>query len=195
MTKPLYFAENRNSARFTPFSDKIVYKALHGPLAINAKEEDAWAWEAKQRDEMTELLRTHLPDMSTGTSAPPLVLFSDVDEIPSAHTLRLLTICNFPSPIHLQMRNFLYSFEWPYGWSWRPQVHVWQDGATWYRHSKASDVALADSGWHCSFCFRFLEDFAVKMKGWWFPHCSSDVETSPTYRFCARRQVSRMRIE
>lgn len=165
LPKPLHFADNRDSARFAKFSDKIIYKALRRSAQsdVNEKiEHNPWAWETKQRDEMTALLRNHLPDMM----ASPIVVFSDVDEIPSSHTLQLLRACNFPSPIHLQMRNFLYSFEWPYGWSWRPQAHVWQEGATWYRHSKASDVALADSGWHCSFCFRFLDDFAAKMKGW-----------------------------
>lgn len=35
-----------------------------------------------------------------------------------------------------------------------------------YRHSKTSDYALADSGWHCSFCFRTIAEYVAKMKGY-----------------------------
>lgn len=37
-----------------------------------------------------------------------LVLMSDIDEIPSAHTVELLRVCDFGSSLHLQMRNYLY---------------------------------------------------------------------------------------
>jgi beta-1,4-mannosyl-glycoprotein beta-1,4-N-acetylglucosaminyltransferase len=163
--KPLHFAAHRE--RFAQFDDKIVYEALLGPPAAPGGGEDPWGWEAHQRDSMTALLESRLQS----TTRPPLVIFSDVDEIPSAHTLRLLKACDFASdgkgPLHLQMRTFLYSFEWPIGWgSWRAQVHEWgRGGGTYYRHSMASDRALADAGWHCSYCFRRLADFSGKMQG------------------------------
>lgn len=167
MPKPLYFAEHRYSAQFARFENKIVYQVLEGPSTEtvvqkqDAKTQAAWDWEAKQRDAMTRLIQTRLPN----TLRPPLVIFSDVDEIPSAQTLRLLKACAFPAPLHLQMRNYMYSFEWPYGWgSWRAQVHEW-DATTFYRHSMASEAALADAGWHCSYCFRKIDDFVAKMRG------------------------------
>ena len=127
---------------------------------------------------MTSLINEHIPSQS---NIFPLVIFSDVDEIPSKHTLRLVKTCAAPSPIHLQMRNFLYSFEWPYGrGSWRAQIHEWGDDE-YYRHSQATDVILADAGWHCrctpiciylrhteshaSFCFRSINEFVTKMQG------------------------------
>ncbi|KAI0028992.1 glycosyltransferase family 17 protein [Vararia minispora EC-137] len=158
--KPLVFADAR--ARFAHFEDRIVYEALEGPQAADdGTEEDPWKWEAYQRNTMTALLKAHLARQPRA----PLVLFSDVDEIPAAHTLRLVKRCAAPSPLHLQMRTFLYSFEWPVGWgSWRAQVHEWAEG-TYYRHSMAGMQALADAGWHCSYCFRRLSEFADKMQG------------------------------
>lgn len=58
------------------------------------------------------------------------------------------------------------SFEWLLGFqSWRASVHLWgQD--TFYRHSLSEEAALlADSGWHCSYCFRQIEEFVIKMQG------------------------------
>jgi beta-1,4-mannosyl-glycoprotein beta-1,4-N-acetylglucosaminyltransferase len=34
-----------------------------------------------------------------------------------------------------------------------------------YTHSRSTDILLADAGWHCSFCFRYLNDFIFKMSG------------------------------
>jgi beta-1,4-mannosyl-glycoprotein beta-1,4-N-acetylglucosaminyltransferase len=97
---------------------------------------------------MTQLLRQYLPQ----SGPKPLVIFSDTDELASAHTIKLLKACEFPTPLHLRMRTFLYSFEWPYGdTSWRAQVHDWSKGVTNYVHSMQSKLALADSGWHCSY--------------------------------------------
>jgi beta-1,4-mannosyl-glycoprotein beta-1,4-N-acetylglucosaminyltransferase len=110
---------------------------------------------------MTALIRSRVH-----SNAPaPILVFSDIDEMPSSHTLRLLLTCSFPSPMHLQLRNYLYSFEWPIGSnSWRAQVHEWNN-QSYYRHSQASNNLLADSGWHCSYCFPTLNDFVTKMQG------------------------------
>lgn len=77
---------------------------------------------------------------------------SDVDEIPAAHTLSLLKSCAAPLPLHLQLRNYVYSFEFPTDMaSWRAQLHEWSAelGGTSYRHGKSSNDVLADAGWHC----------------------------------------------
>lgn len=145
-------------------------------------EQSPWDVEAATRDTMTQLLRAHInqPDHA---KTPFLVVMSDVDEIPSHHTLRLLKACDFGSKIHLQLRNFMYrfveslrkvtsiiltrsrSFEWYLGpSSWRASVHLW-NGLSYYRHSKSTESILADSGWHCSYCFRTLPEYVIKMKG------------------------------
>lgn len=39
------------------------------------------------------------------------------------------------------------------------------NGESYYRHSQNSEKALADSGWHCSFCFRTIAEYKLKMEG------------------------------
>jgi beta-1,4-mannosyl-glycoprotein beta-1,4-N-acetylglucosaminyltransferase len=57
---------------------------------------------------MTQLLRAHINQPGQAKKTPFLVVMSDMDEIPSHHTLNLLKACDFGSKIHLQLRNFLY---------------------------------------------------------------------------------------
>lgn len=165
-------------ARFASFEHKLVYRSLAGTIPPNS---EPFVVEGAHRGAMTRLLKENLA--STKNGRKPLVVFSDTDELPSAHTIRLLKKCAFQSPLHLRMRTFLYSFEWPYGdSSWRAQVHDWGVKLTNYGHSMQSDVALADAGWHCScvhgrflmtpvrpsprrFCFRYLDEFVTKMRG------------------------------
>jgi len=103
-----------------------------------------------------------------GISDDDLLIMSDVDEIPSAHTINLLRWCdNIPEVIHLRLRNYLYSFEFLVDdKSWRASVHRYQTGKTRYAHYRQTDEILSDSGWHCSFCFRYLEEFSFKMKAY-----------------------------
>ena len=161
-----------------PFESMIVYRAVYAPPIDSFRSPSPEAWSNRLRDEMNALLRTR----SSNTLRPPVVLFSGVDEIPAAHTVRLLRDCAFTSPLHLQMRRFLYGFSWPVGWdSWRAQAHVWDIGTTLqllgggeakivrrrtgYSHEQVSQKALADAGWHCSYCYRDVEDVLAKMQG------------------------------
>lgn len=86
-----------------------------------------------------------------------LVLMADIDEIPFAATLDLLKACEAPLPMHLQLQNYIYSFEFPtLADSWRAQVHRWgtisfKEG---YKHGLSSDRILASSGWHCRYVLR-----------------------------------------
>lgn len=93
---------------------------------------------------------------------------SDVDEIPSGHTIDLLRWCDdIPPKLHLHLRNYLYSFEFVWAHrSWRASVHRYRTGETTYAHYRQSDFLLSDSGWHCSFCFRHINDFIFKMKAY-----------------------------
>lgn len=68
--------------------------------------QEAFDVEAKTRDAMTLFLKSHMAEFAP--DAKPMVIMSDIDEIPSAHTLRLLKVCDFGKSIHLQLRNFLY---------------------------------------------------------------------------------------
>jgi len=112
---------------------------------------------------MTNMIRSHMAEFVPDTQA--LVIMSDVDELPAAHTIELLRTCDFGQSIHLQLRNYVYSFEWLVGFtSWRASVHLWGKD-TFYRHGQSSDTMLADAGWHCSYCFRTIPEYITKMKG------------------------------
>lgn len=79
---------------------------------------------------------------------------ADIDEIPYAATLDLLKTCEAPLPIHLQLQNYMYSFEFPtLADSWRAQLHRWSTirDRGGYMHGQASDRILASSGWHCRY--------------------------------------------
>ncbi|KAF5322029.1 hypothetical protein D9619_001950 [Psilocybe cf. subviscida] len=159
LPKETFFANNR--ARFAKFEKKIVYTFLPGgPLRPG---QSAWDVEAHTRNTMTVLIQSHISDFAAGTQT--LVIMSDLDEIPSRHTVDLLKTCEFGKSIHLQLRDFLYSFEWYLGpSSWRASAHMWSPDS-YYRHSKSGERILADSGWHCSYCFKTIPEYILKMKG------------------------------
>ncbi|TPX62413.1 beta-1,4-mannosyl-glycoprotein 4-beta-N-acetylglucosaminyltransferase [Powellomyces hirtus] len=157
---PKAFVYEENKERFAFAADKILHTTVSLPPL--PKGEDPFKLENRMRMQMNSIFT------SEGIQTTDWILMSDVDEIPSQHTIALLKQCtSIPSPLHLQLASYLYSFEFPYGNgmdSWRAQVHRYvPGGTTYYRHSRASDDLLVDSGWHCSFCFRSLGDFTFKM--------------------------------
>ncbi|THH33606.1 hypothetical protein EUX98_g598 [Antrodiella citrinella] len=160
LEKETYFANNKE--RFGKFADRIVYRFLPGyPLKSG---ETAWDVERRTRDAMSDLIRESVFRFSPQTQT--LVIMADLDEIPARHTVALLKECDFGKSIHLQFRNYLYSFEWYLGLSsWRASIMLWDPKTSFYRHSKSGERILADSGWHCSYCFRTIKEYAVKMKG------------------------------
>ncbi|VYS58683.1 unnamed protein product [Arabidopsis thaliana] len=75
-----------------------------------------------------------------------LLIMSDVDEIPSRHTVNLLRWCNEITQIpHLRLKNSLYSFEFLLdNKSWRASVHRFQMGwhCTAYQRVYIQDESL-----------------------------------------------------
>jgi beta-1,4-mannosyl-glycoprotein beta-1,4-N-acetylglucosaminyltransferase len=159
LPKETYFGKNRT--RFAKFEHKIVYSFLPG-YALRPGQ-SAWDVEAHTRNTMTMLIRSHISSFPSGTQT--MVLMSDLDEVPTRHTVDLLKNCDFGSSIHLQLRDYLYSFEWCLGLtSWRASAQIWNHDS-YYRHSKSTERILADAGWHCSYCFRTIPEYAIKMQG------------------------------
>lgn len=68
--------------------------------------QSAWDVEAQTRGTMSSLLKQQISQFPAQTES--LVIMSDVDEIPSRHTISLLKACEFGRAIHLQLRNYLY---------------------------------------------------------------------------------------
>ncbi|KAL3720307.1 hypothetical protein ACJRO7_005180 [Eucalyptus globulus] len=157
LPKRLIFKKNRDKFKFV--EPRLIYGTIGGRFK---KGENPFVEEAYQRVALDQLIRI------AGIGDDDLLIMSDVDEIPSAHTINLLRWCDdIPPKLHLQLRNYLYSFEFFVdNKSWRASVHRYQSGSTRYAHFRQSDDLLSDSGWHCSFCFRRISEFIFKMKAY-----------------------------
>ncbi|WOO85357.1 Beta-1,4-mannosyl-glycoprotein 4-beta-N-acetylglucosaminyltransferase [Vanrija pseudolonga] len=167
--KPLHFAAHR--ARFERIAHdagaKLVYRAVTD-FEPNLPS-GSFKNEACQRQAISDLIAA---ERGSGAIPPgALIIQSDVDEIVSRDTLQLLTMCSgFPSQLHLQVDNYLYSYDQPLndGGYWRPRVVTVPAGGEGvdYHHGRGSDDLLAAAGWHCSFCFPTLQDMRAKMTGY-----------------------------
>lgn len=153
--KPLYFKAHED--RFSFATDKIVHYFF--PNRPDVPYGDPFINENAQRKAMDRAL------VLAGIEDGDLLITADSDEIPAAHTIRLLQNCDgFPSPMHFQLRNYIYSYEFFVDSnSWRSSVQVYNKKSSVYSHGRRSDSLLADAGWHCSFCFRYISDFVFKM--------------------------------
>ncbi|KAJ8747375.1 hypothetical protein K2173_011793 [Erythroxylum novogranatense] len=155
--KPLYFANYRDKFKFV--EPRLTYGTIGGRFKTR---ENPFIEEAYQRVALDQLIRV------AGISDDDLLIMSDVDEIPSRHTINLLRWCDgIPDILHLRLKNYLYSFEFLVdSKSWRASIHRYQAGKTRYAHYRQGDDILADAGWHCSFCFRHISEFIFKMKAY-----------------------------
>lgn len=157
LPKPLTFENNRDQFKFV--ESRLRYGKIPGRFRRGV---NPFIEEAYQRLALDHLLKL------AGITDDDLLIMSDVDEIPSGHTINLLRWCDeIPSILHLRLKNYLYSFEFLVdNDSWRASVHRYQSGKTTYAHYRQSDVILSDAGWHCSFCFRRIDEFIFKMKAY-----------------------------
>ncbi|KAK6913059.1 Glycosyl transferase, family 17 [Dillenia turbinata] len=155
--KPLFFDTHRSQFQF--IEPRLTYGNIGGRFRTN---ENPFVEEAHQRVALDQLLRI------AGIEDDDLLIMSDVDEIPSSHTVNLLRWCDdIPPILHLQLRNYLYSFEFHLdNKSWRASIHRYKTGKTRYAHYRQTDDLLSDAGWHCSFCFRHISEFVFKMKAY-----------------------------
>ncbi|XP_047958964.1 uncharacterized protein LOC125204361 [Salvia hispanica] len=157
LPKPYLFSTVRDQFKFV--EPRLTYGQVPGRFK---RGENPFVEEAYQRYALDYLLK------QAGIQDDDLLIMSDVDEIPSRHTINLLRWCDdIPPILHLRLKNYLYSFEFFVdNNSWRASVHVYQSGKTKYAHYRQSDEILADAGWHCSFCFRRISEFIFKMKAY-----------------------------
>ncbi|GMH23915.1 hypothetical protein Nepgr_025758 [Nepenthes gracilis] len=155
--KPFLFRIHRDKFKFV--EPRLTYGTIGGRFK---KGENPFVEEAYQRVALDHLIRL------AGIDEDDLLIMSDVDEIPSRHTVNLLRWCDeIPPILHLRLKNYLYSFEFKVDDnSWRASVHKYQPGKTRYAHFRQTDYILSDAGWHCSFCFRYIHEFIFKMKAY-----------------------------
>ena len=70
--------------------------------------QDPFDVEATTRNEMTMFLKQEMARLYPDSKH--LVIMSDLDELPSSATIRLLKGCDFGEKIHLQLKNYLYRY-------------------------------------------------------------------------------------
>ncbi|KAI9273947.1 beta-1,4-mannosyl-glycoprotein 4-beta-N-acetylglucosaminyltransferase-like protein [Helicostylum pulchrum] len=118
--------------------------------------------EAKMRESMNAEI------VKAGAKTGDMILMSDVDEIIRSKSLYLLKMCDgVPDKLHLQLRNYMFSFEFFLdSSSWRAHIVRYTAGDTFYTHGQITENLLSDAGWHCSFCFRTINEFQFKMKSY-----------------------------
>ncbi|KAG8501518.1 hypothetical protein CXB51_003795 [Gossypium anomalum] len=153
LPKPLLFAGNRHQFKFV--EPRLTYGMIGGRFK---KGENPFVEEAYQRVALDQLLRI------AGIEEDDLLTMSDVDEIPSGHTINLLRWCDdIPPVIHLQLRNYLYSFEYHVdNKSWRASVHRYKPGKTRYAHYRQSDIIRPIQGGIVAFVFVHIQDESLQ---------------------------------
>ncbi|KAF3920733.1 hypothetical protein AA313_de0208569 [Arthrobotrys entomopaga] len=154
-SKSLTFSENRH--RFEFAESKIVYEET---TTLLENPHDPFDNEKKSRDHATNVIKKLELEESD------LIIISDVDEIPNRNTIELLKSCHgYPQYLHLEMKSYMYSFEFPAPRSqWRGMVgQIGPDGVVEYDHRRMGDIMLANAGVHCSWCLRTIQDFRFKM--------------------------------
>ncbi|XP_055341425.1 LOW QUALITY PROTEIN: beta-1,4-mannosyl-glycoprotein 4-beta-N-acetylglucosaminyltransferase-like [Paramacrobiotus metropolitanus] len=161
--KPYFFAGNRaNRQRFAFAETKLVVGQMTTLTALKPGQ-NPFDNETEMRRQMNQL------SANTAHLRPgDLLLITHVDEIPRKETVAMLRMCNgWPETYHLQMTNYVYSFEFKAETDiWRPKIRRVNDTGQLYFRARSSDQLLMDAGWHCSFCFRNVEDFVFKMQAY-----------------------------
>ncbi len=77
-----------------------------------------------------------------------------------------------PTHLALDMATYLYSFEFvePRSRKRNAAARTYAagvPGVDWIgHHARQGDALLADAGWHCTWCFRHLDDFYAKIDAW-----------------------------
>lgn len=151
--------ESPTHNRYAFAKNKIVHKVFVDSKVLESGQ-TGFTNEFAMRSHMQILVQS-IPNIEEGD----LIIISDVDEIPSKKAIQLLKSCEgYPSGLHLQTKNYLYSFEFMIGTTnWKPHVVIYSKNKFAYNHGKNSDMVLADAGWHCSFCFRTISEFIFKV--------------------------------
>ncbi|KAF1798259.1 glycosyltransferase family 17 protein [Mucor lusitanicus] len=151
---------NQHKKRFQ-FAASKIHHVIIDQYALPAGEGPFYN-EGKMREAMDQAL------VDAGAKTNDLIIMSDVDELPRAQTIDIISSCQgVPEKLHLQLRNYMYSFEFYVdSSSWRAHVVKYNAGHTFYTHGQITEDLLSDAGWHCSFCFRTIQEFQFKMKSY-----------------------------
>ena len=161
--------QGRHELRFQPYLDRIESIVLRGSEIDRLgsfRHAGVYGIEAEQRRAILKGL--HRRNIDDGD----VFITGDMDEIPNRATAQLLTHCDlFPQDLTLHMPTFIGGF----------QFHSYEEAkrhtkARMYRHDRVhpqwvshhgqiGETLILNAGWHCSWCFKTLNQFRFKMKG------------------------------
>jgi beta-1,4-mannosyl-glycoprotein beta-1,4-N-acetylglucosaminyltransferase len=186
LPKKLWWHEQgRHEKRFERYLDRIESIVVRGKDIDRSKtflRMGAYGLEAMQRRAIMKGLHNR------GIQDGDVFITGDVDEIPNRATGLYLTKCDlFPQDITLHMPTFIGGF----------QFHSYEEDkrhakARMYRknrknpqwvshHQKIGNFLMLHSGWHCSWCFKTLDQFRFKMDAGVHHDRSSSNLNSPNY--------------
>jgi beta-1,4-mannosyl-glycoprotein beta-1,4-N-acetylglucosaminyltransferase len=144
--KPKRLLLKENLKNFLWAKEKFWYELYNGLEKLSSGE-SPFKNENKMREQMKKIIERYAKNGD-------IIICSDVDEIPSSHTIELLKECEgYPDIMHLQLKTYFYSFEYFYSLddSWRANVNIYNKSVFSYDHVKKSNHMLADSGIKISF--------------------------------------------
>lgn len=152
--KSLHLKDNMD--RFLWAKQKMVYRSYDGLEELKSGE-NPFRNENQMRSFMDSIIHDY-------ARPGDIIICSDVDEIPSKQTIQLIKKCDgFPDNMHLELKTYLYSFEFLFSFddSWRAHISKY-DYSFYYSHGRLSDHLLADSGINCFFfVFHFSQIYSV----------------------------------
>ena len=138
VSKNLTFNEHKNRFKFA--ASKIHHVIIDQYELPDG--EGPFYNEGKMRTAMDQAL------VDAGVKTNDLIIMSDVDEIPRAQTVNIINSCQgVPDNLHLQLRNYMYSFEFYIdSSSWRAHIVKYNAGSTSYTHGQITEDLLSDAG-------------------------------------------------
>ena len=143
------------------FTDCAEFAAAHGGAGTGG------ATHAVEREFRSRLQSPSLYQGEASLQPGDVVLFSDLDEIPRRSTVELLRSCEWRGRWQLQLRSFMYSFEFALAdWVYRSAAISFDGDYGQLNHGALATRTLADAGWHCSWCFASLDEIIAKMRGY-----------------------------
>lgn len=108
--------------------------------------------------------------LKNGLKTGDVLVVGDLDELPSRASVQLVKHCTVPQHLAFDLPTHVGSFAWRLSAQHNVQKCVARTydaklkNTDWIGHHKQQgNTILLDAGWHCSWCFRYLSQYAEKL--------------------------------
>jgi beta-1,4-mannosyl-glycoprotein beta-1,4-N-acetylglucosaminyltransferase len=176
-----------NWERFKEWHDMIIYKEVEG-MPVGAPR--TWDLEDYQRNSMLLQGLGSVDGTEKGAKEGDVLIVSDVDEIPRPISVVLLRECRTQKRVTIRSQFYYYGFQYRHkGQEWgHPQATIYQgkktilpadlrngeDKKMYFPLTWWDKAELWNGGWHCSTCFKTVEEVLSKMRS--FSHVALNQE-------------------